>query len=140
MCLCVFFFLMIRRQPRSTRTDTLFPYTTLFRSLDRAVAAPLAHCRIDEHALCGIGELAALAPTSLFGGAGLFVHNDSDAGNIAQLPLDPVVGIAMVDSDAVPQTAMGAIEVRTVSDHYTANGALGQNLARNIAGCQWTVD
>src|SRR3546814_11932547 len=29
----VFFFLMIRRPPRSTRTDTLFPYTTLFRSL-----------------------------------------------------------------------------------------------------------
>src|SRR3546814_1371155 len=31
----MFFFLMIRRPPRSTRTDTLFPYTTLFRS----------HCR-----------------------------------------------------------------------------------------------
>src|SRR3546814_15222679 len=37
-CLCVvvellsFFFLRIRRPPRSTRTDTLFPYTTLFRS------------------------------------------------------------------------------------------------------------
>src|SRR3546814_2425717 len=30
-CLSVFF-LMIRRPPRSTRTDTLFPYTTLFRS------------------------------------------------------------------------------------------------------------
>src|SRR3546814_4884965 len=29
-CLCCF--LMIRRPPRSTRTDTLFPYTTLFRS------------------------------------------------------------------------------------------------------------
>src|SRR3546814_3652515 len=28
------FFLMIRRPPRSTRTDTLFPYTTLFRSAD----------------------------------------------------------------------------------------------------------
>src|SRR3546814_11308077 len=28
----VFYFLMIRRPPRSTRTDTLFPYTTLFRS------------------------------------------------------------------------------------------------------------
>src|SRR3546814_2072516 len=27
-----FFFLMIRRPPKSTRTDTLFPYTTLFRS------------------------------------------------------------------------------------------------------------
>src|SRR3546814_5418218 len=30
----LFFFLMIRRPPRSTRTDTLFPYTTLFRSYD----------------------------------------------------------------------------------------------------------
>src|SRR3546814_16055633 len=29
----LFFFLMIRRPPRSTRTDTLFPYTTLFRSV-----------------------------------------------------------------------------------------------------------
>src|SRR3546814_6533168 len=28
----LFVFLMIRRPPRSTRTDTLFPYTTLFRS------------------------------------------------------------------------------------------------------------
>src|SRR3546814_212432 len=41
---CCFFFLMIRRPPRSTRTDTLFPYTTLFRSvrawvLGRAAAA-----------------------------------------------------------------------------------------------------
>src|SRR3546814_5179052 len=37
LCFCVyfFFFLMIRRPPRSTRTDTLFPYTTLFRSLPR---------------------------------------------------------------------------------------------------------
>src|SRR3546814_1255460 len=33
------FFLMIRRPPRSTRTDTLFPYTTLFRSLRRMVVA-----------------------------------------------------------------------------------------------------
>src|SRR3546814_11299487 len=30
--LSMIFFLMIRRPPRSTRTDTLFPYTTLFRS------------------------------------------------------------------------------------------------------------
>src|SRR3546814_8325623 len=33
-----FFFLMIRRPPRSTRTDTLFPYTTLFRSGQTALA------------------------------------------------------------------------------------------------------
>src|SRR3546814_14422093 len=31
----LFFFLMIRRPPSSTRTDTLFPYTTLFRSWQR---------------------------------------------------------------------------------------------------------
>src|SRR3546814_15114781 len=38
--LTYFFFLMIRRPPRSTRTDTLFPYTTLFRSHpDRALPA-----------------------------------------------------------------------------------------------------
>src|SRR3546814_2121033 len=31
------FFLMLRRPPRSTRTDTLFPYTTLFRSPEHEV-------------------------------------------------------------------------------------------------------
>src|SRR3546814_9909178 len=40
----MFFFLMIRRPPRSTRTDTLFPYTTLFRSA--------------EHRGCDSGRLA----------------------------------------------------------------------------------
>src|SRR3546814_7768354 len=38
----LFFFLRIRRPPRSTRTDTLFPYTTLFRS----IAAPCDRGRI----------------------------------------------------------------------------------------------
>src|SRR3546814_5248220 len=36
----IFFFLMIRRPPRSTRTDTLFPYTTLFRSCQHARYQP----------------------------------------------------------------------------------------------------
>src|SRR3546814_18667190 len=42
---CFFYFLMIRRPPRSTRTDTLFPYTTLFRSRAQGAAAagPRAH-------------------------------------------------------------------------------------------------
>src|SRR3546814_14401151 len=39
-----FFFLMIRRPPRSTRTDTLFPYTTLFRSH----RAQVAHAVVDD--------------------------------------------------------------------------------------------
>src|SRR3546814_1522119 len=38
--LLCFFFLMLRRPPRSTRTDTLFPYTTRFRSLD--IGEPLS--------------------------------------------------------------------------------------------------
>src|SRR3546814_3711816 len=38
----MFFFLMIRRPPRSTRTDTLLPYTTLFRS---KAACPSARVR-----------------------------------------------------------------------------------------------
>src|SRR3546814_18342402 len=41
ICLLLFFFfLMIRRPPRSTRTDTLFPYTTLFRSVEERGARP----------------------------------------------------------------------------------------------------
>src|SRR3546814_12052547 len=36
--ICIFF-LRIRRPPRSTRTDTLFPYTTLFRSIHLTGAA-----------------------------------------------------------------------------------------------------
>src|SRR3546814_7633474 len=39
----MFFFLMIRRPPRSTRTDTLFPYTTLFRSHQRKRLGDLGH-------------------------------------------------------------------------------------------------
>src|SRR3546814_4218239 len=41
---------MIRRQPRSTRTDTLFPYTTLFRSTVRERQLPRRRIRrIEQH-------------------------------------------------------------------------------------------
>src|SRR3546814_15498138 len=43
-----FFVLMIRRPPRSTRTDTLFPYTTLFRS-DALVVHPAQLARDLDH-------------------------------------------------------------------------------------------
>src|SRR3546814_12202755 len=43
----LFFFLMIRRPPRSTRTDTLFPYTTLFRS--SRLRCPRAARRLYRH-------------------------------------------------------------------------------------------
>src|SRR3546814_5152869 len=55
-----FFFVMIRRPPRSTRTDTLFPYTTLFRSdiISSGIQPPslkIKPCIIAEIA-GGIGE------------------------------------------------------------------------------------
>src|SRR3546814_18930658 len=59
VCL-VFFFLMILRPPRSTRTDTLFPHTTLFRSVCAFGAA--------YHA-----KYHRLAALILMGGAGLVV-------------------------------------------------------------------
>src|SRR3546814_9302546 len=44
---CSVFFLMIRRPPRSTRTDTLFPYTTLFRS-QPGFSGPVARCSAEK--------------------------------------------------------------------------------------------
>src|SRR3546814_11080004 len=55
-----FFFLMIRRPPRSTRTATLFPYTTLFRSIG-AVFQPAAH-----HAMRMLLEPAAVVRRNRF--------------------------------------------------------------------------
>src|SRR3546814_14157926 len=47
---------MIRRPPRSTRTDTLFPYTTLFRSHARAAAPDRAAGRLHRRGNRGLGE------------------------------------------------------------------------------------
>src|SRR3546814_21114552 len=51
------FFLMIRRPPRSTRTDTLFPYTTLFRSARGLAAADLRGSdRLSAGRACHLAE------------------------------------------------------------------------------------
>src|SRR6187399_3295939 len=44
-----FFFLMIRRPPRSTQQRTLFPYTTLFRSIRCRTVCDTRHVRLIEH-------------------------------------------------------------------------------------------
>src|SRR3546814_12407213 len=62
-----FFFLIIRRPPRSTRTDTLFPFTTLFRSLGgrtgsaqvtrlHARCEQLFETRLDDRRFAGVDE------------------------------------------------------------------------------------
>src|SRR3546814_8736029 len=51
------FFVMIRRPPRATRTDTLFPYTTLFRSgAEIAVAGVVRHDEKDVGRLLGLSR------------------------------------------------------------------------------------
>src|SRR3546814_10328882 len=60
-----FFFLMIRLPPRSTRTDTLFPYTTLFRSCrgflgkygDVTLFRGAARCELESAGRCLFGNL-----------------------------------------------------------------------------------
>src|SRR3546814_3739280 len=61
-----FFVLMIRRPPRSTRTDTLFPYTTLFRSVTCAwrVAAQLGIIATGFDAAC-VGQSAILTSSTV---------------------------------------------------------------------------
>src|SRR3546814_1255926 len=79
MCYCGIFFLMIRRPPRSTRTDTLFPYTTLFRSLKRlrqllALPAPQSSPRIWAVAKAdAYGHTLELAYPGLCGADGIAV-------------------------------------------------------------------
>src|SRR3546814_13762772 len=59
-----FFFLMIRRPPRSTRTDTLFPYTTLFRSSRPSIIRMQRH---DRSITANLSSLATLDHLVIFG-------------------------------------------------------------------------
>src|SRR3546814_5784888 len=74
----LFFFLMIRRPPRSTRSDTLFPYTTLFRSFDHHA----------DHAIIAASDLVA----------------DVVADHGLALVLLAGIGVAEVDHHLRPQT------------------------------------
>src|SRR3546814_9933345 len=69
VCMCLFFFLMIRRPPRSTRTDTLFPYTTLFRSLwingKKTILRLIPSGIMHSHVTCYIGNGVVLSPEAL---------------------------------------------------------------------------
>src|SRR3546814_2619648 len=99
---------MIRRPPRSTRTDTLFPYTTLFRSWTKV---PLA-------TLPGGGRLAAVAVSAgeqsqlYVAGPGLGVLKSIDAGKSWShvdrgLPSRDVIAFAA--HSAVPVTAYAVV-------------------------------
>src|SRR3546814_8283783 len=62
LCAFWFFFLSIRRPPRSTRTDTLFPYTTLFRSLPATINGSVqGTAQAFQQSMQGMGILLLLA-------------------------------------------------------------------------------
>src|SRR3546814_11175317 len=88
---------MIRRPPRSTRTDTLFPYTTLFRSLsvlDRRRKAG-GDPEIDRYP--GL----ALRPLALLHDLALLLHvgqSRAAGGQVANLGVRPVEDAIGVDS------------------------------------------
>src|SRR3546814_2552110 len=87
---------MIRRPPRSTRTDTLFPYTTLFRSIGLADA--LSACS----ATARLKTVEYLADSNLVAGGGRFEG-------------DPGIAGVSDDCDAVP--AVKPVEQHRSEEH-----------------------
>src|SRR3546814_15858414 len=71
------FFLMIRRPPRSTRTDTLFPYTTLFRS-------DIGSCQVCMLGRRGYG-LGVVPPTEGWGSAGRDARSEEHTSELQSL-------------------------------------------------------
>src|SRR3546814_11414307 len=79
------FLLMIRRPPRSTRTDTLFPYTTLFRSVQRLIDRHNAHAIIN-----GYNYGSGTAIQEVIADAGIvYVHYDTVQAHNNLVKSDP---------------------------------------------------
>src|SRR3546814_12002267 len=122
---------MIRRPPRSTRTDTLFPYTTLFRSL--------------------VVRLLALGERELDLGAAAAVEIDRQRHERHPLPRD--AGMQLVDLAPVeqqfPRPARPGVEAFAVAEFaglgvdlpHPAARALGTALARtSVVSGKWVAD
>src|SRR3546814_1364962 len=113
---------MIRRPPRSTRTDTLFPYTTLFRSLD------VGRLVDDDR---GAADLRA--------GAGGGRHGD-DRGDAFGVDALPVVALVLeVEQRALlaghERDGLGTVEARAAAegdDAVVAAGLVGGDAVVDI--------
>ena len=96
--------------------------------LHAAIAAAFADQFVDEDALVGIGKGAALAAAAFFGGAGLVVEQHRDAFDVAQLALDEIEFVAVMDGGAGREFGLAGIFVRLVGDDGDALDAFGAHL------------
>src|SRR3546814_12889686 len=82
---------MIRRPPRSTRTDTLFPYTTLFRSTARSsmrCSPSTADC---GGVMIGVDISEPNTPPSEIVKVPPFIYSISSVATLARFPKTPIV-------------------------------------------------
>src|SRR3546814_3694848 len=113
---------MIRRPPRSTRTDTLFPYTTLFRSQGEVERAAFARA---------FAALVGMAPVKGIVGARVGVdRGEEDGGILVEDVLGPVavVIVDVEDRDRAEAAVLrrarrdrGGVEV-AIAAHLVAAG------------------
>src|SRR3546814_12565125 len=69
---------MIRRPPRSTRTDTLFPYTTLFRSMAARAGLPLQDLEFWQFHPTGVAGAGVLITEGVRGEGGILLNKDGE--------------------------------------------------------------
>src|SRR3546814_2205665 len=93
------FFLMIRRPPRSTRTDTLFPYTTLFRSESTPAVATAA---------------AAIAPAVTEAATPDASQHDAEAQSDAKATANPESGDAKTEDGAAGRSEEHTSELQSL--------------------------
>src|SRR3546814_2750163 len=139
---------MKRRPPRPTRTDTLFPYTTLFRSsaaisLD-IVGAEVVRVRSPRPAtLFGTGQVEVLAAT-VAGHEAELVFVDGNVSPIQQRNLEKALGATLIDRTGLilvlfgarAVTRAGTLQVRLANLEYQACGLVRHwtHLARQRCG------
>src|SRR3546814_10663090 len=108
---------MIRRPPRSTRTDTLFPYTTLFRSLAFGTIDSWLMWQLtqgDKH----VSDVSNASRTMLFN-----VHsNEWDAELLQMLDITPTVMPQVLASSA----EFGAVQTNLLGHSITICGVAGE--------------
>src|SRR3546814_3307840 len=99
---CYFFFLMIRRPPRATRTDTLFPYTTLFRAI-------ISDTKVAKISVVGVGmkSHAGIA-------AGMFKSLADRGINILAISTSEIKVSVLIDEDETERSEEHTSELQSL--------------------------